>query len=103
MQGKTVSQATILQWLMPLAVAYNCSLDPAALQLSSSGLQSVYTQQLDAVEQAMTVTQRLSEYFLATNAIMGGFGCGINIGRAQVSNGDVLYPEVGIPPRAVHF
>lgn len=100
MQGDTtVSESIILQWATPLVVAYNCLLVTSALQLNSPALQSEYTQQLDAVEQALSVTQRLPEYLLAANAIKGGFGCGINIGRAQVSKGaGVLYPEVGIPP-----
>jgi hypothetical protein len=100
MQGDTtVSESIILQWATPLAVAYDCLLVTSALQLNSPALQSEYTQQLDAVEQALSVTQRLPEYLLAANAIKGGFGCGINIGRAQVSKGaGVLYPEVGIPP-----
>ncbi len=98
MQGDTtVSETIILPW-QTLAVACDCLLVLNDVQLNSSGLQSVYTQQLPAVEQAMAVTQKLTSYSLATNAIMGGFGCGINLGRMQVSKGDVLYPEVGIPP-----
>jgi hypothetical protein len=99
MQGDTtVSESIILQWATPLVVAYNCLFVPDALHLNSSALQDVYTQQLPDVYKAMAVVQELSEYGVATNAIMGGFGCGINIGRVQVSNGNVLYPEVGIPP-----